>query len=187
MPDDSSQGFSTFEYATQAKKEEPLVKLADVIKPVVKNLPASNTGLATPPENSVLWSYSAPKNEKPKEPEPEKDFTPGFDFSEKVNVEGKERKIELAPSGLYVFDKKEKFDKPRTSHCPECGCVSDQQISTHNSSCSRARGTWIGVKHPFSSGKILVPAASKPSDFKTVKVRGRTIKGILELTQPKKR
>ncbi len=156
--------------------EEPLVKLADVVKPVEPAPKPMTSSLApsTPPGNSLLWSYSAPKNAKPKEPEPVQEYTPGFDFSEKVDVEGKERKIELAPSGLYVFDKKEKFDKPK-AELPMKYAAAPQ------------RGAWVAIKHPMSSGRVLVSAPSKASDFRTVKIRGKDIKGILGLTQPKKR
>ena len=113
----------------------------------------------------------------------EKDFTPSFDFSEKVNVEGRERKIELAASGLYVFDKKEKFDKPRTS-CSECGMVSDPQTSDHKFDCSRARGGhWVGVTHPLSTGKVLVPLTAR-GGFKRIKVRSLAAK--LALTRKTK-
>lgn len=108
------------------------------------------------------------------EKDKEKDFTPGFDFSEKIDVGGKERKIELAPSGLYVFDKKEKFDKPKLG--PEL----PMKYAT-------PQGRWIGIKHPMSSGRVLIPAASKPGDFKTIKVRGKTVRDIIALTQPPKR
>ncbi len=178
MPDES-QGFSMFEYAKRVD-EKPLVKLADVIKPAPKAMPGppvpAPAGMTVDPKDDghggVIWSYK--KTEKTPEPEPvkEKDFTPGFDFSEKVSVEGKERKIELAASGLYVFDKKEKFDKPKTE-------LPMKHATPH--------GAWIGVRRPYDTGRLLVPAASKPSDFRTVKVRGKDIKGILELTQPKKR
>lgn len=162
-------------YTYKPTKEEPLVKLADVIKPAPKPLVAMHPlpVEGDEPANSVIWSYNA-NAKKEEKPEPsEKDVTPGFDFSEKVDVEGKERKIELTPSGLYVFDKKEKFEKPKTD------LPLDQRFATP----PQKLGGWIGFKKPFSDGKILVPLASKPSDFKTVKVRGRTIKDLLALTK----
>lgn len=169
MPD----GITMYTYKPGGK-EEPLVKLADVIKPAPKPmvpLSASNGVPGDEPSGQSLWSYNA-NMKKEEKPEPsEKDHTPGFDFSEKVDVEGKQRKIELTPSGLYVFDKKEKFEKPNAS------------LPMRYTTPPHTMGAWVGIKKPFSDGKVLVPLASKPSDFRTVKVRGRTIKGILELTK----
>lgn len=167
------EGYAMYTYSPNGGKlkEEPLVKLADVIKPAPKPMVPMHP-VEEPASEPPLWSYHADAKTEPK-PEPvEKDHTPGFDFSEKVDVEGKQRKIELTPSGLYVFDKKEKFEKPKTD------LPLDQRFAT-----PQKLGGWIGFKKPFSDGKILVPLASKPSDFKTVKVRGRTIKDLLALTK----
>lgn len=178
MPD--TPAYQMFTYTPDGimpvRPDKPLVKLANVIKPVPPPkpapLPASSGVPGDENANSVLWSYKADPVERKKDDQ-EKDHTPGFDFSEKVSVEGKERKIELAPSGLYVFDKKEKFDKPAA-------------LPMQYATAPQKQGMWIGVKKPFSDGKILVPLASKPSDFKTVSARGRTIRGILELTKKTK-
>lgn len=176
MPDDKIPEYQMYTYtlgSTRPTPDKPLVKLADVIKPVPPPKPVPAPPVANDENaNSVLWSYKADKTERKKD-DSEKDVTPSFDFSEKVNVEGKERKVELSPSGLYVFDKKEKFDKP---------AALPMQYATP----PQKAGVWIGVHKPFSDGKVLVPLASKPSDFKTVSVRGRTIQGILELTRKTK-
>ncbi len=128
------------------------------------------------PEPQPLWSYKKPKDEEtdsvPGTPKIEKDSTPNFNFKfdpEKIVVEGKERTIEMQGSGLYVFDKQEKFDRP----IPTLPVV-------------EKAGVWIGFKKPMSDGNVLVPVASKPSDFKTVKIRGQTIKSILNLTKKTK-
>jgi hypothetical protein len=71
--------------------------------------------------------------------EREKDYTPSFDFSEKVVTDdGKERKIDLAPSGLYLFDKKEKFPSPPPKKEPQTGM-------------------WVGIEKPHANGQLVVP------------------------------
>jgi len=162
MPD----GFSMYTYP---RKEEPLVKLANVIPPPPKAKDPEPPVEGDENANSVLWSYKKDPEERKKD-DAERDTTPSFDFSEKVIVEGKERKIELSASGLYVFDKKEKFDKPKAELPMQYAAP-------------QKRGVWVGVTKPMSDGKVIVPLASKASDFKTVKIRGRNIKGILELTK----
>ena len=162
MPD----GFQMFTYKPQGL-QEPLVKLADVIPPVPDK--PKDPGPAVEPEPiddpPVIWKYKKQTPVEKIEEDRELDKTPSFDFSEKISVEGKERKVELSASGLYVFDKREKFEQPAPPPPPG------------------PTGMWIGVKKPFSDGKVIIPVASKPSDFKTVKVRGQTIKGILNLTK----
>lgn len=77
----------------------------------------------------------------------EKAFTPGFDFSEKITTpDGKERKIEMVKSGLYVFGKDEKFVSPAVE-------------------VIEPRGLWVRVDRPV------------------MKVRGKTIRDILNLTK----
>lgn len=106
-------------------------------------------------------------DEKPKTQEHTPDFNFKFD-PETITVAGKERKIEMKMSGLYVFDEKEDFEKPK----PE--------------SVAEKQGVWVGFKKPMSDGKVLIPLTQR-GGFPLIKARGRTIKGILELTQPLKK
>jgi hypothetical protein len=181
-------GFNFYTYGPGEPSPKPpkpqlLVKLADVIKPVAPTpvSPALTALAATAdsPSDTVIWSYKKPAEtkEERKAEDAEKDTTPGFDFSEKVNDhEGQERKVELSPSGLYVFDKKEKFEYKTP---PPVQSAQSAQAAQ----AAQARGGWIGVKRQFADGNLIVPM-KKAGEFKTVKIRG--LKAVLNLTKKTK-
>jgi hypothetical protein len=105
------------------------------------------------------------------DPKPDpKEETPGLDFTFDVEVDGQSRKTKMSPGGLFVFDVSEKFktNEPKPRPIPPLP--------------SAATGRWIGFKRPMSDGNVLTPPR-KPGDFKTIKVRGLTIKSILGLTK----
>jgi hypothetical protein len=158
-----------------------LVKLADVIPESPKQIgppaPAPEGMTVEPkdepkdgPNDTIIWSYKKVQSmsEPIPKPNPEEDHTPGFDFSEKVTVEGKERKVELAASGLYVFDKGEKFERP-TPTPTETETEPVVPISTI-----------IGVRRVPERRIESLPRA------RTVNGRGLTIKSILNLTKKTK-
>lgn len=123
------------------------------------------------------WKYKKPE-EQPTDPVPvpdvDVDATPPLDFKFDIEHEGKNRRVEMTAAGLYVFDKSEEFEVPQTKPRPT------------PRSTPLPTGRWVGFKHPMSSGNVLIPAASKPGDFKTVKIRGKGIKAILNLTKKTK-